>query len=51
MIFLDRILDLTFNKYDIEKWKDARKYEKLKVELLSNDEAGGLELDNEQVRM
>ena len=47
--FLDIILDLTFNKYDIEKWKDARTYEKLKVELLNNDEAGGLELNNEQV--
>ena len=47
--FLDIILDLTFNKYDIEKWKNARIYEKLKIELLNNDEAGGLELNNEQV--
>ena len=47
--FLDIILDLTFNKYYIEKWKDARIYEKIKVELLNNDEAGGLELNNEQV--
>ena len=47
--FLDIILGLTFNKYDIEKWKNARIYEKLKIELLNNDEAGGLELNNEQV--
>ena len=47
--FLDIILDLTFNKYDVEKWKHARIYEKLKIELLNNDEAGGEEIDNEQV--
>ena len=29
--FSDIILDLTFNKYDIEKWKHARIYEKLKI--------------------
>ena len=40
---------MTFNKYDIEKWKNARIYEKLKIELLNNDEAGGEEIDNEQV--
>ena len=48
-IFLDIILDLTFNKYDIEKWKDARIYENFKIELLKNDETGGLELNNELV--
>ena len=28
--FLDIILDLTFNKYDTEKWKESRQYEKNK---------------------
>ena len=48
-MFLDIILDLTFNKYDTEKWNESRKYEKIKMELLSNNEAGGEEIDNEQV--
>ena len=48
---LNNTLDLTFNKYDIEKWKHARIYEKLKIELLNNDEAGGEEIDNEQVTL
>ena len=39
--FLDIILDLTFNKYDTEKWKELQQYEKIKMELLSNNEAGG----------
>ena len=33
----------------LKKWKHARIYEKLKIELLNNDEAGGEEIDNEQV--
>ena len=49
MNFLDSILDLTFNKYDIEKWSHARIYENFKIELLNNDETGGLELNNEPV--
>ena len=47
--FLDIILDLTFNKYDIEKRKHARIYEKFKIDLLNNDETCGLELNNEPV--
>ena len=48
-MFLDIILDLTFNKYDTEKWNESRQYEKIKMELLSNNEVGGEEMDNEQV--
>ena len=47
--FLDIILYLTFNKYDTEKWNKSRQHEKIKMELLSNNEAGGEEIDNEQV--
>ena len=31
--FIDIILDLTFNKYDTEKWNESRQYEKIKREL------------------
>ena len=40
---------MTFNKYDTEKWNESRQYEKIKMELLSNNEADGEEIDNEQV--
>ena len=33
----------------ILKWKHARIYEKFKIELLNNDETGGLELNSEPV--
>ena len=46
---LNNTLDLTFNKYDVNKWKHARIYEKLKIDLLNNVETGGLEMNNEQV--
>ena len=48
-MFLDIILDLTFNKYDNDKWNESRQYEKIKMKLLSNNEAISEEIDNEQV--